>query len=190
MSAQTDPGVPHPAVWFPNWADVLTRAELPASTRQEYRAGIVEYLRFCKRTRQRATIPSARQFMREQESQHRITEALETQWKAGVNWFFRQAHRQPADRGSPAVAPPSAAPAAAATGTAGPVLHGVPTLAAADLGRTEWEARLIRELRGRHYSWRTEQTYRGWAWRFVRWLAPRGQALAAASEAASGCASR
>ena len=146
MSAETDPGVPHPAVWFPNWADVLTRAELPASTRQEYRAGIVEYLRFCKRTRQRATIPSARQFMREQESQHRITAALETQWKAGVNWFFRQAHRQPADRGSPPVAPPSAAPAAGATGTAGPVLHGVPTLAAADLGRTEWLGLRIKDV--------------------------------------------
>ncbi|MDW8311034.1 MAG: integron integrase, partial [Verrucomicrobiales bacterium] len=49
----------------------------------------------------------------------------------------------------------------------------VPTLGQADLGRTEWEQQLIRRLRSLHRSWRTEQTYRGWAWRFAKFLAPR-----------------
>jgi site-specific recombinase XerD len=42
-----------------------------------------------------------------------------------------------------------------------------------DLGETAWEQRLIRELRTRHYQWRTEQTYRMWASRFARWLEGR-----------------
>ena len=53
----------------------------------------------------------------------------------------------------------------------------VPTLAAADLGKTDWERRLVQVLRSRHYQWRTEQTYRGWARRFAEWLQVRGQRL-------------
>lgn len=36
----------------------------------------------------------------------------------------------------------------------------VPPLAVADLGKTNWERRLIEVLRTRHYQCRTEQTYR------------------------------
>ena len=46
-------------------------------------------------------------------------------------------------------------------------------LAATDLGGPEWEQKLIRELRTRHYQWTTEQAYRMWAGRFARWLAAR-----------------
>jgi integron integrase len=42
-----------------------------------------------------------------------------------------------------------------------------------DLGKTDWEKKLIRTLRSRHYQWRTEQTYRQWAWRFSDWLEGR-----------------
>jgi integron integrase len=163
-------------VWFPEWAEVLGRTDLPLATRQQYRAGIVEYLRFCKQTQQRATVDSARQFMQDREAQGRLGPAERTAWKAGINWFFREAGRQ-ARRSDWAAPVPSSAPVSGAEpGEAtGPILSGVPTLAAADLGKSEWEQRLIRELRGRHYRWRTEQTYRGWAWRFARWLETQGQ---------------
>jgi integron integrase len=49
----------------------------------------------------------------------------------------------------------------------------VPSLGREDLGRTEWEQRLVRRLRSLHRQWRTEQTYRGWAWRFAKFLEPR-----------------
>jgi hypothetical protein len=55
----------------------------------------------------------------------------------------------------------------------GEVLTGVPTLGRADLGQTPWERRLVEKLRVRHLSWRTEQTYRGWAWRFAHFLGER-----------------
>jgi integron integrase len=85
-----------------------------------------------------------------------------------LNWFFQEAGKQ-GDAGT--------------ASTPEPVMTGVPTLGAADLGKTEWEQRLIRELRGRHYRWRTEQTYRGWSWRFVRWLEEGGKKLEQAMEA-------
>src|SRR4030095_5059993 len=36
-----------------------------------------------------------------------------------------------------------------------------------------WEERLIERLRIQHYAWRTEQTYREWAWRLVDFMQPR-----------------
>jgi integron integrase len=50
----------------------------------------------------------------------------------------------------------------------------VPTLGRADTGRTPWESRMIERLRLGHYSWRTEQTYREWAWRLAHFIRPRG----------------
>ena len=69
MNVETAASSPRPAVWFADWAEALTRADLPIVTRQQYRVALVEYLRFCKRTRQRATVASARAFMQEREAQ-------------------------------------------------------------------------------------------------------------------------
>ena len=170
------------SVWFPDWADVLTRTNLPVATRQEYRSAIFAYLHFCKTRRKRATVASAREFMREREAGRRLGAAGLNMWKSALNWFFQQAGRR---MQAPELAgrSPSAHNSAAAPGAPdGPVITGGPTLGAADLGRTEWEKRLIQELRSRNYSWRTEQTYRGWAWRFVRWLDGRSTRLEQAAE--------
>ncbi|MEI6083909.1 MAG: integron integrase, partial [Verrucomicrobiota bacterium] len=58
----------------------------------------------------------------------------------------------------------------------------IPPPAAADLGKTEWETKLIRVLRSRHYQWRTEQTYRQWAWRFHGWMQRHNRQLEEAAE--------
>src|SRR5262249_34385279 len=70
------------------------------------------------------------------------------EWKDALNWFFRR-------------------------GRESKVMAGVPTLGRDDLGQTSWEAALIAGLRQRHFDWGTEQTYRGWLWRFVHFLEPR-----------------
>ena len=72
------------------------------------------------------------------------------EWKDALNWLFRCRRDQR---------------------TAG--LTGVPPLGRADLGQTPWERRLVTTLRVRHLAWRTEQTYRGWAWRLARFLGER-----------------
>lgn len=48
-----------------------------------------------------------------------------------------------------------------------------PPPAASDLGTAPWERDLIRAIRERHFLWRREQTYREWAVRFARFIAPR-----------------
>ncbi len=94
--------------------------------------------------------------MQDIEDARRLGKTQLANWKAAINWFFEEAGRQPA----PAVHPERPRD----------VMTDVPSFGAADLGKADWERKLIRELRGRHYRWRTEQTYRQWAWRFAHWL--------------------
>ena len=43
---------PDSGVWFPHWADVLAKVRLKELERRAYQVAIVEYLGFCKRSRQ------------------------------------------------------------------------------------------------------------------------------------------
>jgi integron integrase len=164
---------PSQGVWFPQWAEVLARLQLKDLDRRAYRSAIMEYLSFCKRSRQRATVASARKFMEQVEGRRRLGVSQLATWKAALNWFFRTAKSAPS---FPGLAHPSqrATPCAR---------EKEPPLAATDLGGPEWEKKLIRELRTRHYEWRTEQAYRMWAGRFAEWLEKRrGMSVLAAGE--------
>jgi integron integrase len=163
---------PVQGVWFPHWADVLARVRLKELERRTYRLAIVEYLSFCKRSRQRATVASARLFMAEVQERRRLGKSQLLAWKGALNWFFKMA------KGSP-VHPVMAANVQPAV----PCARGKePPLAATDLGGPGWEQKLIRVLRERHYEWRTEQAYRMWARRFVEWVEARGNSVLAAGE--------
>jgi hypothetical protein len=72
-------------------------------------------------------------------------------WKDGLNWFFKEGRRH------------------CATLTA----TGLPTIGQADTGSQPWERRMIERLRLQHYAWRTEKTYREWAWRLADFMRPR-----------------
>ena len=159
-------------VWFPQWAEVLAQFPLKELERRAYYRAIVEYLRFCKQSRQRATVASARLFMERTEGRRRLGVSQLAAWKAGLNWFFKTAKQSPAQPGMTQT-----------SRTVTPCAWGKePPLAATDLGGPEWERKLIRELRTRHYEWRTEQAYRMWARRFAQWLERRGQSVPAAGE--------
>jgi integron integrase len=186
MSSQS-----HSTVWFPQWAEALRELQLSPVRRQQYRVGLIRYLRFCKQTRQQATVESARLFMKEVESQRLLSLSMLATWKEALNWFFTTGRRQTEPGRGKAESARHAKQNAAPTTTrrAGParpthVMTDVPPAAASDLGKTDWERQLIRVLRSRHYQWRTEQTYRQWAWRFHRWMQGRNRRLedAAASD--------
>jgi integron integrase len=51
-------------------------------------------------------------------------------------------------------------------------MNDVPPLARADLGGPPWERALVRRIRELHLAWRTEKTYRHWAWRCMRFCQP------------------
>ena len=56
--------------------------------------------------------------------------------------------------------------------------------AASDLGSEPWERDLIKAIRERSFLWRTEQTYREWAVRFARFIAPRSPYAATGGDVA------
>jgi integron integrase len=74
-----------PAVWFPEWCSALAAEAWDGSRKGAFRAMILRYLGFCKATRQRATIASARRF-----AGHVNPAELELV-KGALNWFFRHA---------------------------------------------------------------------------------------------------
>jgi integron integrase len=136
----------------------------------------LEYLSFCKRARQRATVASARLFMAEVEQRRRLSKSHMAAWKGALNWFFKMAQgknpkadmlKAESRKWEPAV----------------PCARGKePPLAATDMGGPEWERKLVRVLRERHYEWRTEQAYRMWARRLVERLESFGGNVWAAGE--------
>src|SRR5215831_18851345 len=137
-----------PSVIFANWREVLNQARLADRTRAGYALAIGGYLDYCLRNGLSVNKESARAYMADVE--RRQLARNPQLWKSGLNWFFVEGRK------SSAWAP-----------------GGQPLPGQADTGTTPWERRLIERLRLGHYSWRTEQTYREWAWRLARFLQPR-----------------
>lgn len=161
----SDPeGVP---LRFPGWAAALDRAALAPETRRRHRAAIVRFLHACRKERNPATVRFARHYLA-QESPPPPPEAREA-----LRWFVREARAAMA-------AVPAVAIAGRRVGDA--ARPAVPPPARDDLGRTEWEEVLIAAVRRRGLLWRTEQTYREWAARFGRFIAPRTPRTADARE--------
>jgi integron integrase len=159
MRADPTPGalptakVPAVLFLFPNWRELLNREGLSATARAGYALAIGGYLDHCRHNGLSVTLASARGYMADVE--RRRLARNPALWKRGLNWFFAQGRRTSAWR-----------PA------------GEPAPGRADTGSTPWERRLIEKLRRGHYSWRTEQTYREWAWRLQRFLPGRGMEAA------------
>jgi len=75
---------------------------------------------------------------------------------------------------------------AAGSGDRGrPQRTGTPPAAAGDRGGADWERDLIEAARSKGLLWRSEETYRGWAARFARFLAPRSPYAAEAADVAA-----
>jgi integron integrase len=144
---------PIPQIIFTNWREMLHQSELARPTQAVYEQAIQEYLRFCTANSQSVTVESARGFM--SDAIRRSLAPQPQEWQKGLNWYFREGKKRTA-----------------------PHPEGVPSLGQADTGRSPWESRLIERLRLKHYSWRTEQTYREWAWRLEKALRGRDMSTA------------
>jgi integron integrase len=147
-------------VHFPNWATALAgETSIAPALRTRYRKTLSRFLTFCARRQAAPCIPLAREFVEVEQRDLQPECGPVEEWKQALNWYFRRARAG-----------------------AGLVLKGVPPLAREDLGQSAWEQALIAGVRERHLAWRTEQTYRGWMSRFVRFLGQRPLAEAGAAE--------
>src|ERR1017187_6406596 len=141
-----------PEVIFTNWREVLHCSGLTPGMQAVYTMAMSGYLEYCSRNAVSVTKASAQAYMGDV-----IRRGLAKPpqvWKDGLNWFFREGHRHCGS--TPRLAD-----------------RALPTLGQADTGAQPWERRLIERLRIQHYAWRTEKTYREWAWRLAGFMRPR-----------------
>jgi hypothetical protein len=140
-----------PPLFFPDWAARLgADGSLTPGLREGYRQTLTGFLAFCRQRRAQTSVSAARDFVELTRLERAPSPGRLQEWKDALNWYFRRG------RESAAVA-----------------MKGVPPLARSDLGKSGWEQGLIARLRRKECSWRTEQTYRGWLWRFARFLGKR-----------------
>ena len=145
---------------FPEWPAALRAdASLTAGLRESYRLTLQRFGQFCRERGAGATVALAREYVELARLEQAPRPGRLQEWKDALNWFFRKGQE--------------------ATASA---LQGVPPLARTDLGQVDWEQALIARLRLRHCAWRTEQTYRGWLWRFAKFLGERPMASAGGAE--------
>jgi integron integrase len=140
---------PAPEIIFAHWREMLHQLRLGRGLKRSYAEVIEGYLKYCLRNGLVVGVASARGFVSDA-VRRGLTQDGAT-WKEALNWFFREGRQ----RGAPRP-------------------EGVPSEGQADTGKTAWEARMIERLRLQHYSWRTERTYREWAWRLAHFVGERG----------------
>ena len=145
-------GAPFPRVpdlIFTNWREALHNSGLSSGVQTVYGMAVGGYVEYCSRNAISVTSASARAYIAD--VVRRGLAKHPELWKDGLNWFFKEGRRH------------------CATLTA----TGLPTIGQADTGSQPWERRMIERLRLQHYAWRTEKTYREWAWRLADFMRPR-----------------
>jgi integron integrase len=141
-----------PQIIFSNWRETLYQSGLSSGIQTVYSLAIQGYLDYCAHNGISVTTESARAYM--DDVTGRGLARQPELWKEGLNWYFKAGRKR--------------------CGTASETRSGsLPTIGQADTGAEAWEQRLIERLRIQHYAWRTEQTYRDWAWRLADFVRPR-----------------
>jgi integron integrase len=171
MSPETE------AVSFPTWKSALANTGWPEAQQTEYRQEILAFLHLCKVRRAPATIMLVKEYLAERARQGPNAA------RVPLLWFFQEAKRVAKVEVAGVKPAPQAAVGhppvrAVARGS-------VPPRAAEDQGGADWERDLIKAARSRGLLWRSEETYRGWAARFARFLAPRSPYAAEAGDVAA-----
>ncbi len=172
-------------VSFPNWKDALATAGLSPARHETFAREIISFLRFCKTRHVPVTAELARQYLEIREAQTTAPA------REALRWFYR-AGRQAGETRPGAESGGRGAATRGHRGEAVPAPGYRPVArprvappAAGDLGGPDWERDLIKAARERGFLWRTEETYRAWAARFARFIAPRSPYAANAGEVAA-----
>jgi integron integrase len=158
------------AVSFRNWKEELAKTAFSPATKQAMMQAIFGFLHHCKTSRTPASIALAKMYIEQREAQaNNRDEAV----RAALRWFFKAAaateSRRPEDKN------PRAAAIRITGGGQRDDNRLRPPLPEAAPG---WERDLVKAMRNGHLLWRTEETYRRWAARFVAFIAPKSPEVA------------
>ena len=170
-------------VTFGDWERVL-RDTVPAKLQAAYREAIAKFLYWLRERGKPASVAAFKEHLAWKKS-YLTPDRYEVRRQA-LRWYYDKGRKVPAGEtaavSSGRSGAPRVPPAHVVAGTsARPTLdeyrifsmNDVPSLGKADLGGPPWERKLVARIRELHLAWRTEQTYRHWAWRLVRFCAPK-----------------
>ncbi|CAM3147722.1 integron integrase [Rariglobus hedericola] len=175
------------AVRFPEWGVVLAQLKIGEEAKEAVRHGVYAYLRWCKQKRTFACIATAKSYILEVEA------AGDNPGKPALRWFFNEAwnaktgglEKTEGGGHKAEVKEPVELKVETAAAVPLPVKEQramEPGPAAKDMGANDWERKLVEALRTKGMSWRTEETYRGWAVRFAKFIEPREPQAAGAGD--------
>ncbi|AHF89299.1 integrase [Opitutaceae bacterium TAV5] len=161
---------------FAGWDEALKGEDWPPDVKARRKYAIIGFLGFCKRQHSAACVLLMKHYLATLEKEGKLAgEAREA-----LRWFVREARKRGAAGGQRRDA------AGEAGGDAGgrewSSDRSLPSAGASDLGGPEWEQALVRAVRLAHFQWRTEQTYRQWAWRYVEFIRPRSPQSSVAAD--------
>lgn len=154
---------------FPGWKEALATSALSPGRREAHRRAILAFLHHCKSAHAPATVVLIRTYLHDQAPDARDA----------LRWFYLAATGR---RGAASADPAAKAVAPRVRPRPATLRRDVPPVAGSDLGGADWERDLIAAVRARGFLWRTEETYRTWAARFVQFLAPRSPYAATAGD--------
>ena len=176
---------------FDQWQKVL-RETVPIKLQAAYREAIVKFRYWLRETGKVPDVATFREHLAWKKS-YLSPEKFAVR-QAALRWYYAAGRMAEA---APARPPPYNVPASSASRPAGiarerppaavPLaptppadafrsalrMTDVPPRGQADLGGPPWERTLVARIREKHLAWKTEKTYRHWAWRLVRFSAPK-----------------
>ena len=178
-------------VRFDDWERVL-KDTVPANLQKEYREAVVKFRYWLREKGKAASVEVFKEHLAWKKS-YLSPERFETRRQA-LRWYYDKGHKVPAG-GSEQISGDTNSVSRAARGhdaSATQEVHrapmkaraslgeyivldmnDVPPLGHADLGGPSWERGLVARLRELHLAWKTEKTYRHWAWRLARFCEPK-----------------
>jgi hypothetical protein len=157
-------------VSFREWRCVLDESGLGDGTKRMHEREVIRFLSHCRSLRTPASIILALSYIDTLEKQGDTNAS-----RVSLRWFFREAtRREQGSIGRESNGAGNVTRTVRQGSVDTPVFRSSepPLPARMDLGKTEWERKLIRACRRRNFLWRTEQTYRGWAKRMVAFMKP------------------
>lgn len=171
------------------WEQVL-RQTVPANLQRSYREAVVKFLYWLRETGKVARVEVFREHLAWKQSY--LSPERFAARRDALRWYYEQARKAGRPKSSPcnvaARAPAEHPPAVRGSGRNEGLrvnrsemdgsqtvvdMNDVPSLGKADLGGPPWERQLVARIRELHLAWKTEKTYRHWAWRLARFSAPK-----------------
>lgn len=174
---------------FEQWEKAL-RDTVPIALQAAYREAIVKFLYWLRQTGKTAGVEVFKEHLAWKKS-YLPPEQFAVRQEA-LRWYYDQCRKAAAARPGPGCVEAKSRPiqersvgkgspdgavvpggvhAASLRNAIG--MNDVPSLGKADLGGPHWERQLVARIRELHLAWKTEKTYRHWAWRLVRFSAPK-----------------